>query len=49
MTLYDAGEIWRLADVRMKMPVTFRGYWYGTNKLFLNAPFFSKAFDAPDE
>jgi hypothetical protein len=27
----------------------FRGYWYGTNKLFLNALFFSKAFDAPDE
>jgi hypothetical protein len=23
----------------------FRGYWYGTNKLFLNALFFSKAFD----
>ena len=27
----------------------FRGYWYGTNKLFLNALFFSKTFDAPDE
>ena len=27
----------------------FRGYWYGTNKLFLNALFFSKAFDAPEE
>jgi hypothetical protein len=27
----------------------FRGYWYGTNKLFLNALFFSKAFDAPTE
>lgn len=27
----------------------FRGYWYGTNKLFLNALFFSKAFDAPAE
>jgi hypothetical protein len=25
----------------------FRGYWYGTNKLFLNAIFFSKAFDPP--
>lgn len=25
----------------------FRGYWYGTNKLFLNALFFSKLFDAP--
>ncbi|MEL7311897.1 MAG: M14 family zinc carboxypeptidase [Pseudomonadota bacterium] len=25
----------------------FRGYWYGTNKLFMNALFFSKAFDAP--
>ena len=27
----------------------FRGYWYGTNKLFLNALFFSTAFEAPDE
>ena len=27
----------------------FRGYWYGTNKLFLNAVFFSKSFDAPAE
>ena len=28
----------------------FRGYWYGTNKLFLNALFFSKAFDPlPEE
>jgi hypothetical protein len=27
----------------------FRGYWYGTNKLFLNAIFFSKAFEAPDD
>ena len=27
----------------------FRGYWYGTNKLFLNALFFSTAFDAPVE
>ena len=27
----------------------FRGYWYGTNKLFLNALFFSRAFDAPEE
>ena len=27
----------------------FRGYWYGTNKLFLNALFFSKVFDAPEE
>ena len=25
----------------------FRGYWYGTNKLFLNAIFFSKVFAAP--
>lgn len=25
----------------------FRGIWYGTNKLFLNALFFSKAFEAP--
>lgn len=23
----------------------FRGYWYGTNKLFLNALFFSRVFD----
>lgn len=27
----------------------FRGYWYGTNKLFLNALFFSRIFDAPAE
>jgi hypothetical protein len=27
----------------------FRGYWYGTNKLFLNSLFFSKVFDAPAE
>lgn len=27
----------------------FRGYWYGTNKLFLNAVFFSRVFDAPAE
>lgn len=27
----------------------FRGYWYGTNKLFMNAVFFSKAFVAPEE
>jgi len=27
----------------------FRGYWYGTNKLFLNSIFFSKIFDAPAE
>lgn len=27
----------------------FRGYWYGTNKLFLNAVFFSKVFEAPAE
>ena len=27
----------------------FRGYWYGTNKLFLNALFFSKVFEAPEE
>jgi hypothetical protein len=27
----------------------FRGYWYGTNKLFLNALFFSTVFDAPVE
>ncbi len=27
----------------------FRGYWYGTNKLFLNALFFSRTFDAPAE
>ncbi len=25
----------------------FRGYWYGTNKLFLNSLFFSTVFDAP--
>ena len=27
----------------------FRGYWYGTNKLFLNSVFFSRVFDAPAE
>ena len=27
----------------------FRGYWYGTNKLFLNALFFSSAFQPPTE
>ena len=27
----------------------FRGYWYGTNKLFLNAVFFSTLFEAPDD
>lgn len=27
----------------------FRGTWYGTNKLFLNALFFSKAFEPPRE
>ncbi|NOX69092.1 MAG: peptidase [Gammaproteobacteria bacterium] len=27
----------------------FRGIWYGTNKLFLNALFFSKAFDPPPQ
>ena len=27
----------------------FRGYWYGTNKLFLNALFFSTMFEAPAE
>ena len=27
----------------------FRGYWYGTNKLFLNAVFFSTVFDALDD
>jgi len=27
----------------------FRGYWYGTNKLFLNALFFSRVFDATEE
>ncbi|MEJ2257256.1 MAG: hypothetical protein P8X98_09650 [Woeseiaceae bacterium] len=27
----------------------FRGYWYGTNKLFLNALFFSKLFEPLEE
>lgn len=27
----------------------FRGYWYGTNKLFMNALFFSTIFDAPKD
>ncbi len=27
----------------------FRGYWYGTNKLFMNSVFFSTLFDPPRE
>ncbi|NNC78467.1 MAG: hypothetical protein HKN77_10920, partial [Woeseiaceae bacterium] len=27
----------------------FRGYWYGTNKLFMNALFFSTVFDEPED
>ena len=27
----------------------FRGYWYGSNKLFLNSLFFSTAFEAPND
>ncbi|MDH3748584.1 MAG: M14 family zinc carboxypeptidase [Gammaproteobacteria bacterium] len=40
----DDGSIILFAD-----NTNFRGYWYGTNKLFLNALFFSKVFDAPAE
>jgi len=35
--------------VRMADNPNFRGVWYGTNKLFLNAVFFSTLFDAPVE
>ena len=27
----------------------FRGYWYGTNKLFMNSLFFSTLFERPDD
>ncbi len=27
----------------------FRGYWFGTNKLFLNSLYFSRAFNAPSD
>ena len=40
----DEGSIILFAD-----NPNFRGYWYGTNKLFLNAVFFSKVFEAPEE
>ena len=41
----QAGSIILFAD-----DPNFRGYWFGTNKLFLNALFFSKAFDPlPEE
>ena len=39
-----AGSVILFAD-----NTNFRGYWYGTNKLFLNSLFFSKVFDAPTE
>ncbi|MDJ0760673.1 MAG: M14 family zinc carboxypeptidase [Woeseiaceae bacterium] len=41
---YESGSIILFAD-----NTNFRGYWYGTNKLFLNSLFFSKAFSAPEE
>ena len=40
----DGGSIILFAD-----NPNFRGTWYGTNKLFLNALFFSKAFEPPRE
>ena len=41
---FDSGSIILFAD-----NTNFRGYWYGTNKLFLNSLFFSTAFTAPEE
>jgi hypothetical protein len=41
---YGKGSVILFAD-----NPNFRGYWYGTNKLFLNALFFSTTFDAPSE
>jgi hypothetical protein len=43
-TRSGAGSVILFAD-----NTNFRGYWYGTNKLFLNSLFFSTAFDAPAE
>lgn len=40
----DKGSVILFAD-----NPNFRGYWYGTNKLFLNSLFFSRTFDAPAE
>ena len=41
---YGRGSVILFAD-----NPNFRGYWYGTNKLFLNSLFFSRAFSAPAE
>ena len=41
---YGMGSVILFAD-----NPNFRGYWYGTNKLFLNALFFSTVFDPPVE
>lgn len=41
---YGRGSVILFAD-----NPNFRGYWYGTNKLFLNALFLSRAFEAPDD
>lgn len=40
---WGAGSVILFAD-----NPNFRGYWYGTNKLFLNALFFGTAFERPD-
>jgi hypothetical protein len=40
----DEGSVILFAD-----NPNFRGYWYGTNKLFMNAVFFSKVFEAPED
>ncbi|MDJ0917409.1 MAG: M14 family metallopeptidase [Woeseiaceae bacterium] len=39
---FNLGSVILFAD-----NTNFRGYWYGTNKLFLNSLFFSTAFTAP--
>ena len=41
---YGRGSVVLFAD-----NPNFRGYWFGTNKLFLNSLFFSTAFSAPAE
>ena len=39
---YPKGSVILFAD-----DPNFRGYWYGTNRLFLNALFFSKYLNLP--
>jgi len=40
---WGAGSVILFAD-----NPNFRGYWYGTNKLFMNSLFFGTAFERPD-